>query len=144
MSLIEIMENKLAEDYKRNSSYLLYMEKQLVEHFFSWLNLIQIKDAIIGEGVIYVGGEDFKIRLMYSPFFPFRFDRIYIENRNIKYNSAIHVYKDLSLCLYHPRLDKPLLKIVPLVKMIPWITEWCVHYSEWKKYKVWLGREIKH
>ena len=50
----------------------------------------------------------------------------------------------MSLCLYHPIIDKPYLQCIPLYKMIPWITEWIIFYIQWKKYGVWLGREIKH
>lgn len=143
-SLIETTEDSILKDYKKDCDYLLFMEKVLVEYFFDWLRLTQIENALLGKGTLHVGGERFEIILKYSPCLPLRFDRIWITNQNIVYNSAIHVYQDLSLCLYHPTLDKPLFKMIPLVKMIPWITEWCVHYSEWKKYKVWLGREINH
>jgi hypothetical protein len=144
MSLIEIMENREREIYRKNSSLYLRMEKHLVEHFCNWMTFTLVDDCIIGEGALPVAGECFLIRLKYSPFFPYRFDRIFVLNKNIKYHKAIHVYGDLSLCLYHPVLDKPLLKNTPLVKIIPWITEWCVNYIEWRKYKVWLGREIIH
>ena len=54
------------------------------------------------------------------------------------------ICKDLSLCLYHPIIDKPTFRIIPLFQMIPWISEWIVFYEQWKKYGVWLGKEIKH
>ena len=139
------MENKQLEEYQQNSEYLLYLEKTLVEYHYTWLNLVQTKSDILGKGTLNVHGENYEVLLRYSPFLPFRFDRIYINHKKkIEYNPSIHVYKDLSLCLYHPVLDKPFLKIIPLCKMIPWITEWCIHFTEWRKYGVWLGREIKH
>lgn len=138
------MENNQLWNYKRNSDYLLYIEKTLVEYHSTWLSLVQTKSEILGKGVLNVNGDNYVIILKYSPFLPFRFDRIYIANKNIQYNPSIHIYKDLSLCLYHPILDKPLFKLIPLYKMLPWITEWCIHYAEWKKYGVWLGKEIKH
>lgn len=144
MSLIEIMENKQIKEYQENSHNLLSLEKTLVEYHYSWLTLILTKTEILGKGNLIVGDEKYEILLRYSPFLPVRFDRIYIGNKDIQYHPSIHMYGDTSLCLYHPILDKPLLKLIPLLKMIPWITEWCVHYSEWKKYGVWLGREIKH
>lgn len=144
MTCIEILENSLLEDYKRKASFLLYMEKTLVEYHYSWLTLIQSKSEILGKGSVFVQDEKFDILLKYSPFLPIRFDRIYIDKKSIEYNHEIHLYRDKSLCLYHPILDKPLFKIIPLFKMIPWISEWCVHYLEWKKYGVWLGNEIKH
>lgn len=144
MTHIEILENNLLEDYKRSADRLLYLEKTLVEYHYSWLNLVQTKTQILGKGTIYVNKERFDILLRYSPFLPIRFDRIYIDRKDIEFSSKIHLYKDKSLCLYHPVLDKPLLKIIPLFKIIPWISEWCVHYLEWKKYGVWLGKEIAH
>ncbi|MBS1572176.1 MAG: hypothetical protein JST62_07280 [Bacteroidetes bacterium] len=144
MTHIEILENSLLEDYKRSADRLLYLEKTLVEYHYSWLNLVQTKSEILGKGTIYVNGERFDVLLRYSPFLPGRFDRIFIDRKDIEFSSQIHLYRDMSLCLYHPLLDKPLFKIIPLFKMIPWISEWCVHYLEWKKYGVWLGKEIAH
>lgn len=144
MTNIEILENNLLENYKRSADSVLYLEKSLVEFHYSWLTLVQTKSEILGKGSIHVQDEKFDIWLKYSPFFPYRFDRIYIDRDDIKYNSEIHVYRDRSLCLYHPVLDKPIFKTIPLFKIIPWISEWCVHYLEWRKYGVWLGKEIKH
>jgi hypothetical protein len=108
------------------------------------LTIVQTKSEILGKGFIHVQDQKFDVLLKYSPFLPNRFDRIYLSGKNIQYNSKIHVYGDGSLCLYHPILDKPLFKIIPLFRMIPWISEWCVHYLEWRKYGVWLGKEIMH
>lgn len=144
MTHIEILENNLLENYRRNAESLLCLEKTLVEFRYSWLTLVQKRSEIIGSGAIHVEDEKFDILIRYSPFLPYRFDRIYIDRKDIQYNSKIHVYGDRSLCLYHPILDKPLFKIIPLFRMIPWISEWCVHYLEWKKYGIWLGKEIKH
>ncbi len=144
MSLIETMESSKIKDYQKDSSYMLRLEKGLVEYHYSWLTLFQTKTDIWGTGNLFINENKYEIILQYSPFLPFRFDRIYIKNQNIKYNRSIHVYSDLSLCLYHPILDRPLFKIIPLFRIVPWISEWCIHYEEWKKYGVWLGREIKH
>jgi len=38
----------------------------------------------------------------------------------------------------------PAFRTIALFNMIPWISEWIVFYEQWKKYGVWLGREIKH
>lgn len=37
-----------------------------------------------------------------------------------------------------------ILKTIPLFNMIPWISELPVHYEEWKKCGVWIGKEIKY
>lgn len=144
MSIITIMENNLLKEYRKNCKQLLSIEKNLVEYFFSWVKINHENNMLTGNGILNVNNEIFEIRLKYSPFFEHRFDRITIVNKNIKYNRAIHVYGDMCLCLYHPIIDKPLFKIIPLVNMIPWITEWCINYIQWEKYKIWLGKEIKH
>jgi hypothetical protein len=108
------------------------------------LKIIQKDKELLGRGTLTVNNTEYQVVLRYSPFLDYRFDRIYILNQSIEYNNKIHVYRDLSLCLYHPVIDKPYNKIIPLVKMIPWISEWCIHYEEWKKYKVWMGKEILH
>lgn len=144
MSLIEITQTDLTSDYKKNCSRLLTYEKYLVDHHYDWIQLSQEPLKLTGSGELKINNDIYQITLYYSPLFPLRFDRIYITNRKIEYNSAIHIYKDGSLCLYHPIFDRPLFRIIPLFKMIPWITEWCIHYEEWKKYGVWLGKEFKH
>ena len=147
MNLITILENKRLENYKKNYRILLEIERFLVEKNYHWLT-IEIKNKIlIGKGVLKIGEKNYPIELKYSPFFNDiigRFDSIHIRDNTIKYHRKIHLYSDLSLCLYHPKVDKPMLQTIPLVRMIPWISEWCVHYEEWKKYKVWLGKEISH
>jgi hypothetical protein len=144
MSLITISENRVLNEYRKNWYLNLVYEKYLVENHFDWLKLIITEDKIKGQGNLYVGHNKYYIELWFSPFFNFRFDRIYIKDKTIKYNNDIHLYIDMSLCLYHPVLDKPFLKTIPLYKMIPWISEWCIFYEGWKKYGVWLGKEIKH
>lgn len=146
MDLITILEANYLAKNKDNWYIFLSIHKRMVEHHFSWLNLV-IKDdfkALYGHGILSVNGKEYYIELYYSPFYEFRYDRIFIRDKSIKYNDKIHLYKDLSLCLYHPTIDKPKFEIIPLFKMIPWITEWIVFYNQWKKYGVWLSKEIKH
>lgn len=144
MNAITIMENQLIQKIKDNWFIHLSIEKDIIEKNFDWVDLI-IEDKVLkGTGTLFVNGIDYSIEINYSPFFKFRMDRIYVRKPKLKFNNYIHVYPDLSLCLYHPRIDKPLNSIVPLHKMIPWISEWCHFYQEWKKYRVWLGREIMH
>lgn len=119
----------------------------MVEKYFNWLNLsIDIKNkSLVGKGILNIGEKSYSIQLSFSPFFPYRYDRIFIQDKSIKYNDNIHLYAvDLSLCLYHPIIDQPVLNKIPLFKMIPWISEWIVFYEQWKKYGVWFGKEIKH
>lgn len=144
MSLITTLENRLIDNYKKDYYLHLTLEKFLVEKHFNWLKIELKGKALFGNGILQIANKSYSIELIYSPFLPNRFDRIYIKDKSISYNRNIHLYRDLSLCLYHPVIDKPLFKIIPLYQMIPWISEWCVFYEEWKKYGIWLGKEIQH
>ncbi len=136
------MENEVTLACRKDYAFFLFAQVELVKQHFSWLHLVVDGKQINGSGILKVGDERYQVALSYSPFFRFRFDRIYIKG--ISYHKKIHVYGDMSLCLYHPVQDVPLFRTIPLVEMIPWITEWCIHYQEWKKYGVWLGKEISH
>ena len=147
MNGITILEINNIHDAQKNVDSFLLIQKVLVEKHFTWLDL-QIKNKILfGNGVLQIGKKKYSISLSYSPLFHNshnRPDRIFINDPRIQYNSKIHIYDDLSLCLYHPYIDKPFHRIMSLYKIIPWISEWCIHYEEFKKYGVWLGKEIKH
>lgn len=146
MNLITTLEENIKREQRKNWYLFLSVEKHLVERYFDWIKLeIDTKNrALYGKGLLNIGGKKHEILLSYSPFHKYRYDRIYINDSTIKYNSKIHLYGDLSLCLYHPTIDKPIFKTIPLCKMIPWISEWIIFYEQWKKYGVWFGREIKH
>lgn len=147
MNLITILEVDKINQYKKNYYLNLTIEKYLVESHFKWLKFELKGKVLCGKGNLIIGAKKYKVELYYSPFFyenTRRFDKIYIKDKRITYDDDIHVYKDLSLCLYHPIIDKPRLGQIPLIKIIPRITEWCIHYEEFLKYGVWLGKEIKH
>ncbi len=145
MDIITILAANTRKENQKNWFSFLLIQKYLVEKHFKWLDLhIDVKKrSLEGQGKIIIGGKSYAIKVSYSPFSSFRYDRIYVEGHKIKYNDDIHLYNDLSLCLYHP-IDVPLLRTIPLYQMIPWVSEWIVFYEQWKVYGVWLGREIKH
>lgn len=136
------MVNEIGKACRKEYQTFLFVQLELIKHNFHWLNLSVKNKIISGSGTLEVGGRRYQINISYSPFLPFRFERIYIKG--VTYHKKIHLYADLSLCLYHPVQDMPFLRTIPLVEMIPWITEWCIHYQEWQKYGVWLGKEISH
>lgn len=146
MSIITILEENIKLEHQKKWYFFLSFEKHLVELNFDWLELAinGRNKSLIGKGELSIGGKNYNILLSYSPFHKHRYDRIIIDDSTIKFNSNIHLYNDLTLCLYHPVIDKPFLKIIPLAKMIPWISEWIIFYEQWKKYGVWFGNEIKH
>jgi hypothetical protein len=136
------MEIELVEKCQRDYRSFLFVQSELVKRHFKWLNVFVEGKTLKGYGTLEIFGVRYKVNLRYSPFYTVRFDRIFIED--VKYHSKIHLYQDESLCIYHPTFDMPLYKTIPLVEMIPWISEWCIHYQEWQKYGIWLGKEIKH
>lgn len=144
MELITTLEAIIKKRHQKDWYAFLQVQKTLVEEHFDWLELhIHTKTkSLIGEGKLNINDELYEIVLSYSPFKHHRYDRIFIKG--ISYNKRIHLYSDHSLCLYHPTIDKPIFQLVPLYKMIPWITEWVIFYNLWKKYGVWLAKEIKH
>lgn len=146
MNLITILEENISKKHQKDWYIFLSIQKLLAEEHFDWVKFhINSQDKLLmGKGILNSGNRKYEIFILYSPFYSNRYDRIYINDKSIKYNKAIHLYSDLSLCLYHPKIDQPLFKKIPLFKMIPWISEWIVFYEQWKKYGVWLGKEIKH
>lgn len=146
MNLITIMEELINKYHRENWDLFLSVQKDLVEKQFDWMELMidRKNKQLIGKGDLTIASRKFPIILSYSPFNMNRYDRIFISDGEIKYHRDIHVYGDLSLCLYHPQIDQGPFRKIPLVKMMPWISEWIVFYLQWKKYGVWLGKEIKH
>lgn len=110
----------------------LIVHKYLVEKEFDWLKLyIDVESkALIGKEVLQIEKKKYEIILSYSPFHKYRYDRIFIKDKSISYTNDNHLYIDNSLCLYHPIFDKPFFQIIPLVRMIPWISEWIVWYEQ--------------
>lgn len=139
-----MIHNSILRNYQNEYHTRLLVEKALVENNFDWLSLEITNKLLHGKGRFLIGSKNYDIEINYSPFFKFRFDRIFIKSEKIVYNDDIHIYPDLSLCLYHPTIDRPFLKIIPLYKMIPRIVEWCINYENYKKYSVWISKEIKH
>lgn len=146
MGLITVLEESIRKEHQVNCHLFLSFQKFLVEQYFNWLRLIISSDrkTLIGNGVLSVNDKSYEILISYSPFNKLRYDRIYIKDQKIKFHEDIHLYGDLSLCLYHPLIDQATFKKLNLFEMIPWISEWIVFYEQWKKYGVWLGKEIKH
>jgi len=147
MNLITTLEvNKIIE-YNKNPHLNLLVEKHIAEQHFDWLKFEVFGNYLHGKGTLLIGSKKYSVEIFYSPSHykkTKRFDKIFIKDERIIYNDDIHVYGDLSLCLFHPIIDKPLFNIIPLYKIIPRISEWCVHFEEYIKYGVWLGKEIKH
>lgn len=146
MDLITILEARHLSEQKKHWFIFLSIQKYKIEKHFNWLKLeiISKNKTLYGSGLLEVNGENYNIEIFYSPFNEYRYERIYIKNKSMLYNDQIHLYRDMSLCLYHPIIDKPKFRIIPFYQIIPWITEWIIFYNQWKNYGVWFGKEIKH
>ena len=147
MNLITTLEIYRLNEYNKNCYLNLFVEKGISEKYFKWLNFKIQGNYLYGNGNLKIGSKEYKINISYSPLYynkTGRFDKIYIKDKRIVFKDDIHVYGDLSLCLYHPIIDKPALGHIPLFKIIPRITEWCIHFEEYLKYDIWLGKEIKY
>lgn len=146
MELITILEENTKKEHQKNWYVFLSVQKFMIEEHFKWIKFVinYKKKSLIGRGFLNIENKKYEILISYSPFHNHRYDRIFINDTSIKYNNNIHLYSDHSLCLYHPSIDQSVFSKISLFQMIPWISEWLVHYELWKKYGVWLGKEIKH
>ncbi len=62
----------------------------------------------------------------------------------IAYNPAIHMYRNGTLCLFHPP-TQPWSGAYDLHKtIIPWTAEWLVYYELYLTEGKWLGPEVPH
>lgn len=57
---------------------------------------------------------------------------------------APHLYRNNSLCLFHPGIfdwhgGRTLARYV-----VPWTAVWLYFYEKWKELNVWLGPEVPH
>lgn len=67
-----------------------------------------------------------------------------VVNPVIKPDSKFHMYRDGSLCLYHPK-TQPWLSTANLHEtIIPWTAEWLVYYELFQTEGKWLGVEAPH
>lgn len=146
MEITTVMAGKIKSIHQKDWYIFLSIQKFLVEKHFEWLKLSIDKNTktLIGSGRLNIAGKDHSILISYSSFHKYRYERIFINDKSLKYNNDIHLYGDLSLCLYHPTIDQSIFRRLSLFEIIPWISEWIIFYEQWKKYGVWLGKEIKH
>lgn len=141
---IGIMEAQQLNILKQNIHECLSVQKYWVEQHFDWIKIKISNKKLLGEGTLVVDRQKFKVLMLYSPEYGVKMDKIWILNQNIEFNDDIHVYSDLTLCLYHPIFDKRAFTFIPLWKILSWVSEWCHQYIQWKKYGVWMGKEVSH
>jgi hypothetical protein len=145
MKDIGILETITLENARKCSYSYLLIEKILIEGKYDWLRCVIVGNELLGQGYLFSksSGKKYKILIKYSYHHSSRYDRVWVMEPSIRYNSNTHMYYDNTLCLYYPK-DLPVTRITPLVTMFPWISEWLVKYEFWEKYKVWIGEEAPH
>lgn len=122
----------------------LYKTMIECEKEFKWLSF-EVKGKLLeGKGTLELNHRKYHLKLLCSPFFPNRFERVMVETKNLIKCADTHFNGDGSLCLYHPVFDLKGRPYLDLVEVIPWISEWIYYYDKYLEYKVWLGPEYPH
>lgn len=122
----------------------LYKTMIECEKEFKWLSF-EVKGKLLeGKGTLELNNRKYHFKLLFSPFFPNRFERVMVEAKNLIKCADTHFNGDGSLCLYHPVFDLKGRPYLDLVEVIPWISEWIYYYDKYLEYKVWLGPEYPH
>ncbi|MDQ6528932.1 hypothetical protein [Flavobacterium sp. LHD-85] len=122
----------------------LYKTQIECERAFDWLHFEVKGQILLATGSLERNGRTYHFKIEWSPFFPGRFDRVWVETKKLKKSFDTHFNGDGSLCLYHPIKDLKGRPYVELVDIIPWISEWMCYYDKYLDYKVWLGPEHPH
>ena len=122
----------------------LYKTMIECEKEFKWLSF-EVKGKLLeGKGTLELNSRKYHLKLLCSPFFPNRFERVSVETKNLIKCADTHFNGDGSLCLYHPIFDLKGKPYLDLVEVIPWISEWVYYYDKYLEYRVWLGPEYPH
>lgn len=148
MNVIETLEIFRLKSVLKTPYTFLCVEKVLAENYFKWINLKIVKHKesyyLVGNGSLQPLGckQSYEIQVIFSPFFGGnRFESIKILNPKIEFHPKIHMYRNTSLCLYHP---KDHFGHIPLFKSLQWTSEWLVKYEFFKRFGTWIGDEVKH
>jgi hypothetical protein len=114
------------------------------EENFRWLKFSIAKNLLTAKGELSKNGRNYNFEIAYSPFFLGRFDRVKVKGKDLIQCADTHFNGDKTLCLYHPVHDLRGRLFMPLVKIIPFISEWVYYYDKYRKYSVWVGPEYPH
>ena len=136
----------LSPKQKAQKYWLGFLGKTMIEceKQFNWVKFNLEGNRLKGIGTLREEGKNFKFTILYSPFYEYRFDRIYVETKDLIKSLDTHMYDNDTLCLYHPINDLKGRQYIDLVDILPWISEWVYYYCQYLKYKVWLGPEHPH
>jgi hypothetical protein len=129
---------------RKNWMGFLFKTKLECEKKFSWM-AFEVKGKVLeGTGSLSENGRKYHFKILCSPFFRGRFERVMVETKNLKRCADTHFNGDGSLCLYHPLFDLKGRPYLDLIEVIPWISEWMYYYDKYVVYGTWLGPEYPH
>jgi hypothetical protein len=114
----------------------------LAKHFpFLKCSLRRGKLECVGSITPTEHSETYKIRLRYTEW---GFPSVKILHPHIEARPEIHMYRDGTLCLFHPP-SQPWTGVDHLHStIIPWTAEWLVYYELFLIEGRWLGPEVAH
>lgn len=143
---MEVMDFILNPKERAQKYWMGFLYKTMIEceREFKWMTF-EVKGKLLeGKGSLKSNGRKYHFKLLCSPFFPNRFERVMVETKNLIKCADTHFNGDGSLCLYHPIFDLKGKPYLDLVEVIPWISEWVYYYDKYLEYRVWLGPEYPH
>ncbi len=143
---MEVMDFILNPKERAQKYWMGFLYKTMIEceKEFKWLSF-EVKGKLLeGKGTLELNSRKYHLKLLCSPFFPNRFERVTVETKNLIKCADTHFNGDGSLCLYHPIFDLKGKPYLDLVEVIPWISEWVYYYDKYLEYRVWLGPEYPH
>ena len=143
---MELMDLILNPKERAQKYWMGFLYKTMIEceKEFKWLSF-EVKGKLLeGKGTLELNSRKYHLKLLCSPFFPNRFERVTVETKNLIKCADTHFNGDGSLCLYHPIFDLKGKPYLNLVEVIPWISEWVYYYDKYLEYRVWLGPEYPH
>lgn len=122
----------------------LYRTKLDCEKVCKWMTFNVKSNYLEGKGTYEKNGRAYHFKLVFSPFFPDRFDRVRVETKDLIQCADTHFNADGTLCLYHPILDLEGRPYLNLIDILPWITEWVYCYDKYLRFKTWVLPEYPH
>lgn len=85
--------------------------------------------------------DKYSIRVQYEEW---KAPKVRILKPHIEPSTDIHMYRDGTLCLYHPPTQPWSGKNDLHKTIIPWTSEWLVYYELYQTEKKWMGPAIPH
>lgn len=141
-----ILETRLHNLLPTKNFIAAHIQQKMIAEHFPWLKTFVSDGILYGKGKVKPDGckKEYAIGIKYDPNAIGRKEQVFVLNDStIQFGKTPHLYPGNSLCLYYPK-DLPIHLDLNFVDVIPWISEWLVTYELWKKYGVWLAKEVKH